>query len=493
MEPIILIFKFQLPLTLNRDEIFFNILGKANILTRFFIMLMKFNNSDLLLYFMHLSEKGDRKTTKYTKDEVARAFHIKPSSVDVYLSKLSSNNYIYRKKRHFTQHLLETIDITYSGRDRINTIKNDLNTVIFTPERHSIQRCIKFNDFSKDITDPLDYICLLSMYNKKYNFDLLSFLSNINFARDDSNIHNFFLKRGNDIEKSFISALYNMSLYGDLKNVKSSINNSIETESINALIILAETESKKGKFEKAELLYKTLLSPDLKLSQYQWFLTNIGLINVYRKKENSKKVMNALDDFEKQTKDKIFLAYIKQIKALEIGIHGQYEESIKMFSSVISSFHNFGFPLLIDIGYANRGFVYFLNKKYDLAEKDWKTAKKYAIEAKSKYSVGKNLGNLADIEILKGNFETAERFLDEAESIFNEVEDVEGLMMIAYNRGLFYLAKKDLKEALKQYEYFKEIGSPLPGPYLENILRNDFIERAKENGHRVKIGLGNYC
>lgn len=452
---------------------------------------MKINNPDLLLYFIHLNEKGDRIQRKYDKNEVARAFHIKPSSVGVYLSTLSRNNYIYRKKRHYTQYFLDPIQITNSGRERINTISNNLSSIIFTPERHSIQRCIKYEDLSKNFSDPLDTICLLSMYNKKYYFDLISFLSNINFAKDDSRIQNFFQKKENDSEKNFISALYNMSLYGDLKNVDYPINNQIDinSENINALIILAETESKKGNFDKAELLYQTLLSPDIKLSQYQWFLTNIGLINVYRKKENNKKVKEALDNFQKQTKDKVFLTYIKQMRALDLGIFGKYEESIKLFSSVINAFHNFGFPLLIDIGYANRGFIHFLNKKYDLAEEDWKTAKKYAIEANSKYSIGKNLGNLADIEILKGNFKTAEKFLNEAELIFKEVEDVEGLMMIAYNRGLFYLAKKDLKEALKQYEFFRDIGSPLPGPYLENILRKDFIERAKENGFQ---NLENY-
>lgn len=320
------------------------------------------------------------------------------------------------------------------------------------------------------------------MYKKMFKFDLFSFVSNIKSIKDDSRLERILQEKETEDDQTFVSALYNMSLYGE--NVDERLKNPKELSDQNTdiLIIQAESYLKRGDFKKSESIYKSLLTSQRKITQNQWFLINIGLVNVHRKREEYESAMKLLDDLETQTQEKHFLSYIKQLKALETGLRGQFEESIQLFTSAIRSFQAYGNPLLIDIGYANRGLIYFINKEHKLAEKDWKMALKYANKAKSKYSEGKNLGNLADIEILKGNFETAKKYLNKAETIFFDLEDMEGVSMIAYNKGFYHLAKKQLEEALKEYQRFENIAQPLPGPYMLDLLRDDFIARGKENG-----------
>jgi tetratricopeptide (TPR) repeat protein len=434
---------------------------------------MALKKTDLLLYFIYLDEKGLNKNGKYTKEQIASGLDIKESSINIYLSKLSSQDYIHRKRRRHVKYILDTIELTSKGEKLVeDEILEKLENVHFTPERHSIDACITYKELSNLITNPLDKVFLLTMYRKMFKFDLYSYVSNIKSIKDDSKIQKIFQESEHEKNENFLSAFYNISLYSE--EVYNRIKNPKELSEMNidTLIIQAENYLKRGDIENSESLYKSLLVNKNKITQNQWFLINIGLVNVYRKREDYQRAMTLLEDLEQQTEDKRFLVYIKQVKALEIGLRGQFEESIDLFTSAIRQSFHFNNPLLTDICYANRGLIYFINKEYNKAESDWIKAKKFAQEASSRYSEGKNLTNLADIEILKGNFETAEKYLEEAESIFFDLKDLEGISMIAYNKGLYYLALKDLEKALIEYTKFITVAQPCSFPLLmKSVLR----------------------
>jgi tetratricopeptide (TPR) repeat protein len=443
---------------------------------------MKLRKPDLLLFLIYLAKVRQKGEFKYTREQISGSLIVKPSTINVYLSNLTSQDLINRKTRRYVEYPLDTIQITAKGKVLVeDTILEKIKKIHFTPERHFIDSCISFTDLSEMISNPLDKVFLLSLYNKMYNFDLFSYISNIQSLKDDSKLQKIISDRTNDYD-NFLSALYNVSLYG--KDVQTRLKNPEFLSDFNteALIIQAESYLKKGDFKNSEKLYRSLLTIDRKLTQNQWFLINIGIVNILRKMENYNEVMEMLDHLEKETKDKRFHCYIKQIKAYEIGLRGDYDKSVSLFNNVINSSFKIGNPLLTDICYANRSVIHFIRTEYESAERDWITAIDYARKARSRYSEGKNLGNLADIEILKGNLETAWKYLDEAETIFFDLEDHEGISMIAFNKGFYYLAEKRLDMALKEFERFRTIAQPLPGPYMMGLLRGDFIKRAKENG-----------
>jgi tetratricopeptide (TPR) repeat protein/predicted transcriptional regulator len=445
---------------------------------------MTITKPDLLLYLIHQNDIDSKRNNKVSIEQVSRSLNVQPPTIKVYLSNLDHQDLINRKKKRYVEFFLDTIQITNKGKNLVeDTIVDELEKIHFTPERHFIDSCIPYSELSKMISNPLDRVFLLTMYKKKYKFDLYSFVSNIKSVKDDSKVEKIINDDGKSKKnENFLSAFYNVSLYG--KDVHERLKNPGYLDDFNTdtLIIQAESYLKKGDFDKSEKLYSSLLTIDRKLTQNQWFLVNIGLINVLRKKEQHEEALEMMDRLERDTKDKRFRCYIKQMRALELGLRGKHDESISQFNSAINSSYKIGSHLLTDICLANRGVIHFIRKDHDKAEKDWRAAIEFARKAKSRYSEGKNLGNLADIEILKGNHDTAWKYLDESETIFFDLEDHEGISMIAFNKGLYYLSMKKLDQAIQEFERFRTIAQPLPGPHMLNLLKNAFINRAKENG-----------
>lgn len=444
---------------------------------------MKVKNEDLILYLIHLIKNSDTKVKTLNKEDISRALCIKLSSVNVYLSKLSTSGLIEREKKHFIEDIISTISITDRGNTRVQALLAEIDNIYFTPERHMIPGCVSYENVSQKMKDPLDRAFLLSLYYKKHSFDIVEYLSSLNIIHDDSKVTNFFMTLdGKKDESPFICDIYNMSLYGDTKYSDIKLGSDLKPQEINGLLIKAETLLKQGKLSDARMLYEMLESPNINVSQNQWFLIKLGLANVYRKSEDLDKAMQIIDDLDQQTDIKVYLSYAKQLKALELGFRGKYDESMKYFTSAIRSFHNFGFPLLLNNVYGNRGVIYFINKKYELAEKDWKTAKKYAIKGKSKYAEAKCIVNLADVELLRGNFEATEKYLKEGDEIFMMLEDFEGVALIDYNWGFYYLATGDKKKAIEKFHQFLKRAEPLAGPYMEGFYRKEFLDRGKKYG-----------
>ena len=100
---------------------------------------MSLGKSDLLLYFIQSAKVNQKKEKNYTKEQVAKALIMNPSSINYYLSQLSTQNYINRKKKHNIKYFLETVEVTTKGKNLVeDVILNELEKVQFTPERHYI-------------------------------------------------------------------------------------------------------------------------------------------------------------------------------------------------------------------------------------------------------------------------------------------------------------------------------------------------------------------
>jgi len=156
--------------------------------------------------------------------------------------------------------------------------------------------------------------------------------------------------------------------------------------------------------------------------------------------------------------------------------------AMENLSSSIRSFRNFGFPLLLAQALNNRGVFYFMNDKLDQAEKDWKAALRLAKKAKSMYSQAWMLGNLADIEVKRGDLDKALKNLNRAEANFRRVNDFEGLAWVEFNRALVAIAKKDYSVFIDHFERSEKEAYPLPPEHERELRRNVILDRAKENG-----------
>ncbi len=92
-----------------------------------------------------------------------------------------------------------------------------------------------------------------------------------------------------------------------------------------------------------------------------------------------------------------------------------------------SSISSFGLSKFLGMTYNNRGVFNFITEDYKEAEEDWLKARKYGKGSKNEYLEAKVLPNLADINMMKGNFKTAIYQLNQAKKIFMVYYNYDGI------------------------------------------------------------------
>ena len=146
----------------------------------------------------------------------------------------------------------------------------------------------------------------------------------------------------------------------------------------------------------------------------------------------------------------------------------------------ISSFNAFGIPLLLSLTHNNRGVTNFMMGRMEDAKKDWTKARRFAKEANSHYGEAVVLPNLADIMMREGNFKLAQSHLKRANEIFMETNDAEGFAIVKFNEAILFLFKKEQDKALELFRESETVAYPLPSPQRKKILREYFLEVARE-------------
>ncbi len=457
---------------------------------------MKVTRTDILLYAIDELKK-DAASGDCSQEMIASAVGLTPGSLMVYLTRLSKTGVIRAKKRLISEKFLSNIVITEKGKEKLKAFRSRLDDLIFTPQRHNISTCLKFTELAGKFRSPLERTFLLFMYKSRDNFDLNQYMGNLTTATNDMNLLNFLRKLDKPDEeqgqRSYLIEVFNMTLYGDMNKMIEVLKGELSREDIDSLLIHAETKYKQGRLDEAEIIYKQLLSIQPNITINQWLQTNLGLAQVIRRKEGPKEAIAYLDRVGGETKGRLFRALLNQAKGTCFSMMGDYTTAIEMLSECIRSYRQYQYPLLISIAMNNRGVAYFSSGKIEQAEKDWSIALKMADKAHCRYAKGRLLGNLADVEVLKGNLKKAERYLNSSERLFRSVNDMEGVAAVEFNRALKSISEKDIEGLKVHFKRSEEIAYPLPPEYERSFRRKVMSDRAKEMGLEDIVSFINGC
>lgn len=450
---------------------------------------MGLKKEEIVLYALNAIEDINRYDMKFTKDDIAVALDINTNTFDLYLTKLSKADQIDRKKKHFIQDIRDSYDITDTGREEISRINERIASEHLTPERHNIRSIVPIVTILERIIDPLERIFFLALYSKLKRFDLPLFIETMRTTRQDNNIVSLMNKMGEkDVidDTPVIDAFFKGCFYGITDIDMEKIDDGMVNDP-NTLLIIAEASMKQGRYTDSRMIYEHILHPSRNISQNQWVIAKVNLALLNAKAGNPEESIRELEDILKITDNKIFISYTRQVMGRVFFQMKRMNDALNYTTQAINSFHTFGIPLLLSLSYNNRGIIYFTMDRFDEAEEDWKKARRYARESRCTYVEGAIFNNLADIELLKGNFETSETYMDHARKVYYDINDLEGIAWIDFQESLFHLEKKDLEKALEAFRRSEMIAFPSPSPGERKLRREVFFERAIRNSYDKKL------
>jgi tetratricopeptide (TPR) repeat protein len=446
---------------------------------------LKLDRESLVLYAINLIEKLPEEKRAHSKDRLTSAMGISDSTLDLYMSRLSSKGFLVRKRLKYKSDVLSNSSITDTGREEVIRVQRTIDGLLLTEERHNIPSCIQVSTILGRINEPLEKIFFLSLYTQNKFFDLPMVLNTFKISKEQTNLLNAFCDMQPNPcgirNESFVETYFNTSLYGkiDKEMLKS---DSWKRDDIDALLVLAKAKQKMGKLEEVKMIHEYLLTSRTDLTQNQWFIIKTDQLQILRKDRKYDELMESLDELLDTIDNKIYVAFLKMLKGQALFMSGERKEYKEYYRSAISSFNSFAMPLFLGITYNNRGVANFIAENYKDAEEDWNKARKFGKEAKSEYLEAKVLPNLADINMMKGNFKLAISQLNKAKKIFMDYSDYDGIANVELNLALLELEKGDLEHALEHFNLSNTISFPLPSPEEKTMYRDGFIKRAMEKG-----------
>ncbi|MGA1821793.1 MAG: tetratricopeptide repeat protein [Thermoplasmatota archaeon] len=446
---------------------------------------MKIDRESQVMYGVHLLLGVDDYSRGHDKQELSNALGISSNTLDLYLAHLSKRDLINRKKSRYQKEIRQIIKLTEEGAKEVQKIESDINKLLLTNERHNIPNCINVTDILSRIPDPLAKIFFLAVYNKYKSFDLPMFLETLRISKQDVNIINLFPGSEGSYSDTgripLIESIFKTCFYGDI-DCEILDTDVWGEKDIDAFLVVAEARLKQGKLKDAEMIYDYILSPKLEITQNQWFIARLGMVNILRRQGKFDEALEQLDEIHDMVDDSVYQAFIKENKALIYTITYQNQKSMDMFKRSIASFTTHGLPLMLSIAYNNRGTCYFRMEDYQNAEKDWIKARKFAKKAQSAYCEAAILCNLSDTTAMKGKIDLAVKYLNKAFKIFKEIPDYEGMASVYYNFSLLYLESGQLENALENFRNSITVAEPLPSDFEKKDWRKTFIQRGKDHG-----------
>ena len=441
---------------------------------------MIFDKESLVLYSIHISKVAD---SGITRSQMSNRLDIKPSTLDYYLSSLTKKGYIQRGKRRYSPNKFDTITITDIGNEKIEKIQNDISKNYFTPEHHSIAIVIPLKNVFDQLRNPLDKILLLSIYNSKSSFNLPEILHNIKLPYEETSLVNIFDKMEfSENEKNSFSDTFSRCSFLGINDLDSINISDIHRDEINALLLMAESERRRGELLKSENQFKAILKSCRNISQHHWFIASFNLAMIEYLRNHTDHSFSLFDEIQKSTSEKTYLAYIDHAKAFIYSKMEEYDKANKLFNSSIRSFRKMDNQLLLSLALNNRGVLYFKMEDYKNAESEWIKALKIARKVKSNCIISMTYENLSDIEMKRGNHKKADRLLTKAESLHKRVGDLEKLSGLEFNRTLLAIELKDIDEIKYHFLRSETIAYPLPPHYEKIERRKVIIQRMKDKG-----------
>ena len=444
---------------------------------------MGLDRESLVLLSISLAKDYAGEGIEYKRSHIAAALDISEVTLQrTYISRLKSKQYLDVEKKVYSVDDLKNIDITEEGKKRLNGIWSDLEEMTFSPDRHGIDTYVKVPQILKLINNPLDRIFLLNLYSRVRSFDLLNLLESFQIKNSELSSMNVVKSLESGGKKAFVHYYYDTSLLS-IKEIKPSVLDDLLDGRVDLLLLRADAYRRQSKLDKAQEIYEHIIKNPLHCDDNQLFISKVGLANILRIKGNVDESFGILDEIIEKSDNRYFVAYAKEIKAYTYTQMDEYSKGLKLFKSSLTAFRHFGFPLLLAIGFNNRGILHFKMEDYERAKEDWFMAKKYAKESDSPYLEACAMTNQADIHMKRGDLRKAKKLLDKSEAIFRSLSDYYSIASIYFNRALFHLEEGEFQKAVEVFKESEETHPLIPSPLDKKERREEFIKRAEEKGY----------
>jgi len=153
---------------------------------------MKILRDELVLIGLDLILTSDKKHPRYTREDLGQTLDISVKTLNSYLTELKNLEFIQVKHKKFVDDIGSIVDITSSGRERLDSLWKIINSSKLTPEYHNIPTVVNMNVILDRMRDPLEKLFFLSVYYHNKEFDLMAFLSILKITLSDSTLVNVF-------------------------------------------------------------------------------------------------------------------------------------------------------------------------------------------------------------------------------------------------------------------------------------------------------------
>ncbi len=438
---------------------------------------MRFDIEDILIFGMgYIEEIKDEKVR--TKKDLKDALGISRSTLDRTLLILRESGFIEKSssKNGIIGH-----DLKERGRTKYYLMKNEILNFYLTPEKHFALSVTLFPPLVRYISDPMNVLKIVSHTHLEKRLNVLKIFQMETVLREDlrymSSIDEVLSIEDDGIASNPENLMKDLTNLG-LKpgEVSTRIN---DPNRYKSALATAEFRFRSGKLEEAISIYSGILNSITGLPPNIWIIAYTRFLKCIMGKGDHETVLMITENIDFQIDNPVHKAMILQIKADALSFMERYWEAEKLYKYCMGVYYKKDLPILLTTVLNNIGVMYFRMEKFDIAESQWKKARKAAKDKDIPWMraiIDMNLGDHYSFNL--GQIRRGKDRIRKAKKIMEGLNDLEGVADAHFNYSLVCIEEGKVDLALTHFKTSMEF------PFHDNIKKN---ERIKVFDERVNI------
>lgn len=417
----------------------------------------------------------------YCKRDMADAIGISITALDRHLVHLRSSGYL---KKDNGPGSVCGHSLTEIGKERYETIYDQVQDMILTPEQHSVSVVCHLKSILKYINDPLLTLKIVSNTLRGKKIDVLELLKMYSLQRTGSGYTMMIDEVLSIPEEGQLTSPDDMLLVLTNMGLEpgESISRMQDQDMVRSFMSTAEYKRRNGDLDEAICMYDRVLRSIPGLPPNIWIIAYTNKLKCIMGLGRYNEFFKLIEHSIQLVKNSVHRAMIRQIKADQLSLKGEYEESEKIYRSCLGVYSAKDLPILGITALNNMGVMFFRQGRSDIAVQMWRKAYKIARERELLWAQAILAMNIGDhIAFNKGQFKRGRDLVRDARKIMERLDDMEGVSDAEFNYALVCLAEDKVPLALKHF------NKSLKYPILDHVKRdertrvfNDRLEKCRQ-------------
>ncbi|MEA3558739.1 MAG: hypothetical protein U9R75_05735, partial [Candidatus Thermoplasmatota archaeon] len=257
--------------------------------------------------------------------------------------KLVKMGLLTKKKIKYSFYFL----LTDEGSDEFNELMNEYDHLYFTPRKHNVPVSFKVVEVIGLVKDPFHKIFILNLFFQKKKFDLMRTIDSLGMIESENSL-NIMIRKSKLFDdhagpSNFAYCLLDSSLYTydleAIKNIKDWSEGTYEGYAMQGELMI-----QRGQYEDAYQLFSTLMKIN-NLPEDIRFVLDIGVIKSLHGLDRLDEMRSLIRTLKNTMKNKIALAFLKQIEADILSMKGEKEKAAVLFDSCIRTFRHYHYSV----------------------------------------------------------------------------------------------------------------------------------------------------